>query len=398
MKNDLKYWSFLLLAVLFFLFIELLAPEPLNWNVTYSPKDKNPYGGFIIGDLLSEIFAERSIQNVNQTLFELKDTIHGEQNILIITSSFKPDKLDAGVLLSKVDKGAHAFISANRFTGFFADTLTLGTADYFFSKEILGNLDRKDSAGLKIINPWLDHEDLFYYQRNNIPYYFNKFDSAKTTIIAENDLGLPVTIRIRLGKGYLILNSTPLAFTNNYLLYKDNNDFVEANLSFLPQRDVIWTEYYHLGRAELTTPLRFILTNISLKWAYYITIASLFLFIIFEAKRKQRKIPIIKPLTNTTLEFVKTLGNLYFQKGNHKDIALKNIIYFKEKIYSTYNVRVLANDAELESFLAHKFGTTEQKVHDLFSYFEKIQSQQTVNSGELLELIKRIEKIENGKR
>jgi hypothetical protein len=33
----------------------------------------------------------------------------------------------------------------------------------------------------------------------------------------------------------------------------------------------MWTEYYHLGRMESTTPLRFILTNEPLRWGYYIT-------------------------------------------------------------------------------------------------------------------------------
>jgi hypothetical protein len=46
------------------------------------------------------------------------------------------------------------------------------------------------------------------------------------------------------------------------------------------------------------------------------------------------------PPENTTLTYVKTLGNLYFQEGNHKNLAEKMIRHFihrvKEKYYLTF--------------------------------------------------------------
>ena len=54
---------------------------------------------------------------------------------------------------------------------------------------------------------------------------------------------------------------------------------------------------------------------------------------IFNAKRRQRVVPIINPLPNTTLDFTKTIGNLYYQEGNHQNIVDKKIIYFLEKIF-----------------------------------------------------------------
>jgi len=57
------------------------------------------------------------------------------------------------------------------------------------------------------------------------------------------------------------------------------------------------------------TPLKYILSQESLKWAYYILIVSIIVYIIFQGKRKQRVIPLIPPLKNTTLEFVRIIAS-----------------------------------------------------------------------------------------
>src|SRR5690606_4234179 len=132
----------------------------------------------------------------------------------------------------------------------------------------------KDTAYLHFVNPSLDTSMYFYYRRDNIYNYFNRFDTTRTTVLARNDLGNPVSLLVKWGKGNIYLNSTPLAFTNIYLLSQDNHAFVAGSFSYLPVDDLQWTEYYHLGRMESRTPLRFILTNEPLSWAYYLTIIS----------------------------------------------------------------------------------------------------------------------------
>ena len=41
-------------------------------------------------------------------------------------------------------------------------------------------------------------------------------------------------------------------------------------------------------------------------------------------------------LKNTTVDFTKTIGNLYYQEGNHHTIIEKKIIYFLEHIRKEY--------------------------------------------------------------
>ena len=57
-----------------------------------------------------------------------------------------------------------------------------------------------------------------------------------------------------------------------------------------------------------------------------------------QGKRKQRIIPVITPLKNTSLEFVETIGRLYYQKGTRSGIAHKKIIFFLDFIRTRYNI------------------------------------------------------------
>jgi hypothetical protein len=164
-------------------------------------------------------------------------------------------------------------------------------------------------------------------------------------------------------------------------------------LSYLPQAPVQWTEYYHLGRMESSTPLRFILSNESLKWAYYVTIFSILVFIAFEMKRKQRIIPVVTPLANTTLEFVGTIGNLYYQNAEHKSIAEKKIQFLLDQIRSKFWLNTNTLDDAFILALARKSAKPEEDVRSLIESIISIQSKAKISSDELIDLNKKIEKF-----
>ncbi len=390
MKKDLKYILFLVGGALLYLFIEILSPKPINWTITFSHRDKNPFGSYLINDRLEDLFPTDSIFNVNLTLYELKDS--DVQNMLILANNFHAPKEDTDVLLDKIDKGANAFIAAEYFSGVLADTLNLETYDYFFNGDILENISREDTAYLKMVNPALEEKE-YFFRRNNTQNYFFSFDTARTEVLAVNDLELPQMLKIKWGQGYLYLCSTPLVFTNNYLLFEKNNEFISAALSYLPPNSVTWTEYYQLGRMEAGTPLRFILANEALSWAYYIAILTLLLFILFEAKRKQRIIPIIKPLANTTLEFVGTIANLYFYQKDHKSIALKRINFFQERLRRKYRLNFSEGDTGIFERIAHKTGASEEEIKSAFTLIQKIKHSDQITEHELKELSKTIDDI-----
>lgn len=377
-KKDLKYILVLTGMVVLYVLMEIIGPKQLDWTVTYSHRDKNPYGAYLVNERLPDLFEK--VENSNLTLYELKDSL--DASPFILTRSFVPSDEDTEALLAYVANGGSAFIAADYFGGLFSDTLNLLSLDYFFNKDIIENINEEDTALISFSNPALADQK-YRFQRNNSHNYFQRIDTANTTILATNDLEEAVFIKTIWGEGELFMSTIPLAFTNNYLLYQDNAGFVGKSLSYLPSEAIHWTEYYHLGRLESQSPLRYVLSNKSLKWAYYISILTLLLFIIFEAKRRQRIIPVIEPPKNTTLEFVGTMGNLYYQKGNHKNIAEKRISFFTERLNEKFFLFKNENKNDLVTEIAQKTGNGIEETKYLFSLIDRVKAADAISENDL---------------
>lgn len=395
MSKDWRYIAYVVGAIALFVLVKLLSPKQYDWSITLVHDDKNPYGVYALHKLIPSQFENISVHNSYRTLYELKDSLKDNETIVIFASNFNGSREDTEALLEHVSKGATAFISSQYFWGHFSDTLNVSASDYFFAQANLGDktINRNDTSYLNFTNHKLDSTATYLFKRDNTHNYFDTFDTTRTTVIAKNDYHKPVTIKMSWGKGNLILNSTPLAFTNIYLMSGKHHEFAEKTFSYLPTKNIEWTEYYQVGRMESSTPLRFILNNESLRWAYYITIGSILLFMLIEAKRKQRIIPVIKPLANTTLEFVSTIGNLYYQKGNHKDIAEKKIQFLLEQIRTKYWLNTNKIDDVFLTTLANKSGKSLEEVMVLFKVIKSISSSSAINPGQLMDLNQKIEKF-----
>ena len=114
---------------------------------------------------------------------------------------------------------------------------------------------------------------------------------------------------------------------------------------------------------------------------------------IFNAKRKQRIIPIIKPLANTTVDFTKTIGNLYFQEGNHDTIMEKKIIYFLEKIRHDYLIDTQILDEEFIKKVNQKTGKERQLIEKVVLLIKRQRKTFKSSEADLVELNRVIEKI-----
>jgi hypothetical protein len=393
--KDWKYITYIALLGGLLVLLLLTKNKQYDWTVTFSHEDKNPYGAFAFNELLPTLH-NQPIKNSYQTLYELQDSLSLTQNLISISSSFAPGKEDTEALLKYVHTGGTAFISANYFYGPFADTLGLEISDILFD-DTENAFNNADTASLHFVSPVLDSTFEFRYKKGNIHNYISRADSIPATTLTKNNYYQPVTIKTQFGKGTLLINCTPMVFTNIHLLDSSNHELAAGLLSYLPPRETIWTEYYHLGRFESTTPLRFILVTEPLRWAYYLTIISILLFMIFEAKRKQRIIPIIRPLANTSLEFVGTIGNLYYQNGDHKNIAEKKIQFFFEHVRTHQSINLQQVDESTLQFLIRKSGVPEKTVRALVNRIQSIRSKNQISADELRDLNKLIEHFHNKK-
>lgn len=392
-KKDLKYIVVLVVILLVFILVELAAPKPVNWSITLEKDHKIPFGTYALHQMLPDLFPSRSITYNNDSFYDLVDYARPASNVIILADNFAAVGDDATSLLNMAEEGSSIFIAANYFSGDLSDTLSLYSGFSFF-KNI--SETARDSVSLYLSDDSADNtREEYKYLLNHVSQHFQQFDSAKCEALAVNDDDKAVLLQVKWGKGALYLCSTPLVFTNYYILRDSNHRFVSSVLSYLPVDDVYWTNYYHMGRMEAQTPLRFILTQPPLKWAYFLVIGSIILFMLFEAKRKQRIIPVVAPPANMTLDFVRTVSNLYIKKSNNKNIAEKRIIYLLDHIRANYHLSTKNINDDFYHKLARKSGKSEDKIKKLFEKIGLIRNKTSLSATELLALNREIEDFYN---
>ncbi len=386
-KGELKYIVILIGFLLVYLLYQFIGEKPFDWTVTLYSEDTDPFGTFVLNESLPDMFD--TVKMSNQTIYELEDSSY--QNLFILAQSFFPGEEDMDVLLAHAEEGRNIFISADYFYIEFSDSLGFEISDYQIDAPMFQeNESDFDSIRLMMSERYADEKN-YEYPSDNVYSQFDIYDSTKAEVIAINDADNPVFIRIPYGEGNIYLNSTPLAFSNHFMLKDNNYEMAAKMLSFLPREEILWTQYYQVGRVDSQSPLRYILSTEGLKWAYYLTIAGLILFLFFEAKRRQRIIPVIRPLRNTTLDFVRTISNLYYQQKDHKNIAEKRISFFLDTLRREYFLPDYLQGKQLYTQVAAKSGNTLEQVEHLFQSMMRIRQKESITEEELKDLNTQIE-------
>lgn len=390
-REDRKYVALLVLAVALATTARLAAPEPLDWTWSFERDDTRPYGSTVIYDQLPALMPGAMLRPLDLPPFlVLRDTTRTGVNYVFVTPVFEPDPAETERLLDFATRGNTLFVVAATFRGALADSLKLETdVDPRVPAAILGR-QGFDSLGVNFVNPRLRADSAWTFRRGAADHYFERFDSTRTTILGTNTDGRTNFIRLDVGQGAIFLNLVPLAFTNYHAL-SGGEGYVYRALSYLPVRETWWDGHYKLGRALARTPLRYILTHPNLRWAYYLLIAGALLFLVFEGKRRQRIIPVVAPPRNDTLDFVQTVGRLYYEHGNHADLVDKRIAFFLDYVRTRLRLPTSEIDDDFLDRVAERSGVPTDAVRATFAEITRVQNLARVTEADLRSLSDRIE-------
>jgi len=369
-------------------YLDLNKPKPVDWTATYNRSDKNPYGAKVLYDLLGDMFPTKAIQTITKDIYSTLrnfDAPDASVNYVFIADKLDFNALDVEKLLDFVQTGNQAFLAAEEITGAIADSLGIVVESAW-----LHQLATQADSSLHFTTPQLANST-YAFKRQSIGFYFSQFDSLKTTVLAQTTTASPVYIKVAWGNGYFYLASTPKVFTNYYMLEQQGAIYIAQALSHLPVTTTFWDAYYKNNVRENSSPLRYIAKTAALRWAMWLTLLSVLLFVLFEAKRRQRIVPIIKPLANTTLQFTKTVGALYFQHGDHKDIAEKKITYFFDFLRKRYFLQQITFNQTFYHTLSQKSGVDIANIQAIFTQIQQIRQQAQISDKVLLDLHSKID-------
>jgi len=198
------------------------------------------------------------------------------------------------------------------------------------------------------------------------------------------------------GKGNFYLHTFPEAFTNYFILKPGNQEYTASVLSYLDgSKPILWDSYYKTGKKTISSPMHYLLSNKSLRWAYYFVLIGTLLFVIFDGKRKQRVIRILKPLKNQTLAFTDTIATMYYEKSEHKNIAEHRITHLMEFIRTRLHLSTVKIDTNFYKQVAARSSNSPEKVEQLFTYVDYIHQSNQITREQLIKLEKLIEEFKN---
>jgi hypothetical protein len=389
MKKEVKYGLGILSLFILLIFVEYNQPKPIDWSHNFSIEKKSPFGSYGLFKLLKGYFKDSEVKVSNKTIFETeREFKQSTYNYILIGDEFYPSTKDIVALKEFLDEGNNVFIAASSFSDEMKDSFQFQTRMPFFydhTDSIFKSF--RDTVVLNFVSPYSDR---YQYTMENIHIYalFDSTCCLDYSVLAETEKGFSVMMYKPVGKGKLFLSTIPLAYTNYYFIQDSGRKFIEKSFNFLPSASVVlWDVYYHSRKSE--SPLRFVLSNKALRYGLYLTLALVIVFVLFEGKRKQRIIPVIEPLPNNSLDFVKTVGNLYLSMGNHKNIADKKMVYFFDYIKNHYFLH--STDSQFKERLASKSGIVEHKVNKLLNYMDELRNRTVISSEELMELNNQID-------
>ena len=383
-----------------------------SWRENYLQSSSQPFGTMVVSELLKDYFPDENFTLVrNDLAATLNHLPAGHKNYVFIGQ--KPYLTDStyGLIRDFVYEGNDAFFAVNEIpeklsNGIFKNTLTEQLSDSTFYLTDFG-----DTIWYQKPEVYFDKSALSFFTMENMSMNFNSdafkrdssfsfefkvqdestiykwkyiFPQYAESLIHYDSLGTVRSqnflnyIRIPYGQGNFYIHTNPIVFTNFFQIKENNIEYTSKVFSYLMAGDIIWDESSKTMsdssgegmdfNSEREGPLKYILSQPALRWAWYTLIAGVVLFLIFRSKRMQQPIPVMEPNENKSLEFIQTIGRMYFISRNHKLIAqqkMKLFLHFindryrlptnelNDKFFATLNLKSEISPSEIKSIFTH---------------------------------------------
>ena len=399
MLNKVFYQNIVFVASVLF----LVSCKKTNWNEHYREREKSPFGLYILSNEINSLFTNEEVivlkQHFYDYLFENYDTTSENfgNYICIKNSPRKFTETSINELLSFVSDGNTAFLAFNSFSNDLQNALEITTNN--LDPILFNNSDLKNKNGTFYIQNTVLDEIKFTFDRNIKRHYVVTYNREKTTVLGTHQIAnekLPNFIRIQYGKGFVFVHTNPVVFTN-YFLLKSKESYTENVFSYLPSSTLFWdpqianSNYLKNNDEKKSSVFSFFLQHESLTWFLYVILTGLLLFLFFNAKRKQRAIPVIPPLKNTTVAFTQTIASLYLKEANHKNLVDKKITFFLEKVRTKYLLKTDNLNKDFVEKLALKSGNNYSNTNYLINTIITLHKKSECTEEELVVLHKMIE-------
>ena len=376
----------------------------INPRMSLWYQDKIPYGTWYAYTSLSTYFPkareisvlkESPVYNIGQYYQEAEDSSEAQiplpELYIIVSPRFLPTEDEKNELLGFVKKGNHLVIAAMQLDDSFLDSL--GVENVYYQP----GTAQVDTALYTFRSSALERYQTYGYPGETMSRYFKMDKNSGWETLGTLSSGAPNCIRLQIDSGTITLHANPLQLTNFFLLHKNNHRYWSDLLSELPRAYALiwWDNYFRSPRNETDnfSSLGVFMKYPSLKWALYTILLLLAVLLFSEMKRRRKVIPVLTPPENSSLDFVTTIGRLYYQHKDNSDLARKMEAHLLEFIRQHYHIQGNLAGDQLVRQLSLKSGVGQELLDSLFYEFRMIEEHGAVSDEDLLRMNDLIEQF-----
>ncbi len=378
--------------------------QEIDKRITLRRKDKIPYGASLAFDGLQYIFpnASISVSNKEPGDWDSLSVYNSGQALLIISPHFHADGYEMKKLIRFAENGNEVFISTRNLSYEAQRILELSSSPISTSDVMYNSSGQRiaDALVLKLSSPPFSNQRSFTYSGEKFNAWAFNTDTSLVTPLGTDEMGRTNFIHLRAGKGNIFLQLAPLAFSNYFLLQKDNQQYYENALSLISPtvKKVVWDEYYLTKRDYFDQSnkdskgwMSVLFKFPSLKWALLTAMAALLFYVLMEMRRRQRYIPVVSKPRNDSMEFVKTIGRLYFDKGDHMNLCRKMAAYFLEHVRNRYKLPTTSLDEEFVRKLQFKSGYDYEQLNGIIAVIRSLTRTEKISEKGLISFHRKLE-------
>lgn len=373
-----------------------------NWYENFSIDSKDPFGIYIFHQEVKSLFHECGVENLTVYFDDFYEDakmdkwyMFQQAYISIRDKNYSFDNENFDKLIDYVEAGNIVFLAYNEYDNKLCELLEIETTNKDSARTFSSNM--KYLEGLLTLK---STDKTYEYDRNLRFHYISDYNPETTQVlgsIERDGESFPCFIKIKFKNGYIFIHTQPIVFTNYYLLKRANKRYVERVFSMVNYRfKTFWdgSPKYKRNRDQENEPpsaLSFFMNHTALRWSLLTGLFGIIAFILVNMRRKQRPIPKIEPLKNTTVEFTRTMANLYQKENKPKVLIDKKISFFLHAVRQQYLLDTNQLDQPFIEKLAAKSGNNIEQTSILIKAISRLKEVKVCDEDELIRLNKLIE-------
>ncbi len=379
MKQDHKILLCVLLIVLLIMsiYFKIDRVPKIKETRSFDYTEKDAGGLLLLEELLTISYGENRVRRIKSDNLDYLESSN-EDLMILLQSNVRLDSTDVKSIKLYLEKGSNVLLSGTSFS-------IKGLIEYFeartsvISDTLLTVHWEPDSLSYDVSNVSKSFLNIsnarhFYYTTKN--FVENEDDDYRELSNAQGIAYVQDTLDIfrkyDINGGTLYIHCMPNLLTNDASLTEIYLQNYNRTFSEIPASSIVLHQWsrrnINVGNNE-DSLLKYILSQPSLKYAYYLTLMGCLIYVFFSSKRKQRPIPVKEYVKNTSLDYVHTISDVFkAQNQNEKLVPHMKKVFYNRMQHKYF---LLPNLPDYAIKLSRKSKVDVEKIESLIAKFEQ---------------------------